>query len=513
MADKKPGNWLDRTILAVAPQWGLRRLQARWTSHAVSKQYDAAGDGRRAAGWHRSATDANAANRAALTVLRELSRDLRRNNGWARRAINVIANNTVGWGIAVKPIGARERRHMQAMAYWNAWANKTSCDWDGRLPFTGLQRLVMETVVESGECIVLRERATSSDGLALPLRIRVLEPDHIDTLRNGILGPGGGPIIQGVEFDKRGRRVAYWLFPRHPGSDRIVISEGLVSKRIPAEDVIHIYRIERPAQTRGVPWLASAIGKLQDFDDYDDAVLMQQKIAACFGAFVKDLDGASSPLGQADDPEDGMETLEPGHIQYLPPGKDVTFASPPPTTDHGNFTSTTLRRIAASLDITYEDLTGDFSKVNFSSARMARLAHWSSVVDWQWNMMIPQFCNGVWDWAMQAAATLEGWTDIPSADWSPPPMPMLDPQAEAKAYTSLVRGGIMTLAQVLRERGEDPDAHLAEIKKVNDQLDELEIVLDSDPRRTNTAGAAQADAATSEPAAPTNGKSDNYADA
>lgn len=490
---KKPGNWLDRVVMSMAPQWGLRRVRARAAAQALARHYDAAGAGRRTSGWKRFSSDPNAANGPALATLRELSRDLRRNNGWARRGIRVISTNTVGWGISAKPIGARQKRKGDALWYWDQWSRSPRCDFDGRLPFAGIQRLVMETVVESGECLVMRERGRPSDGGVIPLRVRVLEPDHLDTAKDGVLGDSGGPIVQGVEFDKRGQRVAYWIFKQHPGSAgrALLVSSTMVSERIAAEDVLHIYRVDRPGQVRGVPWLATAIAKLEDFHDYDDAVLMQQKIAACFAAFVQDADAERAPIGEEDPQDDQLETLEPGQISYLGPGKSITFAQPPATTDHANFSATTLRQIASGLDVTYEELTGDYSHVNFSSARMARLSHWSSVEEWRWNMLIPQLCDGVWAWAMEDAAIVEGWVQLPQADWSPPPMPMLDPDKEAAAYTKLVRSGVMTLQQVIRERGEDFVAHVAEIEEANKLLDEKGVWLDSDPRRTSAAGLTQ----------------------
>ena len=166
----------------------------------------------------------------------------------------------------------------------------------------------------------------------------------------------------------------------------------------------------------------------------------------------------------------------------------MTFAQPPTTSDNESFSATQLRRIAATIGVTYEDLTGDYSQVNFSSARMARLAHWANVYIWQWKMLIPQFCGGVWTWVMQMAAERFGWSDVPTAEWSPPPMPMIEPEKEGLAYSRLLRNGIMTLPQVIRERGEDYDTHLAEIKESNDRLDAMGIVLDCDPRKTSGTG-------------------------
>ncbi len=485
-------NWLDRLIIRLAPTYGLNRLRSKTTARLALRGYDAAGSGRRTAGWHRSSTDANGAAAGSLVRLRELSRDLRRNNGWAKRGIQVISSNSVGWGIKAKAKAETPELAKNAISLWDSWANSKACDFDGRLTFTGIQRLVMDTVVESGEALILKEAANASDGLPVPLRIRVVEPDYIDTRKTGNT-ESGGKIINGIELDGRGRRVAYWIYYEHPGALVSGTHATLSSRRIPDADVIHVFQVDRAGQMRGVPWLSSAIAKLNDFDDYDDARLMQAKIAACFGAFVTDIDGAGSAIGEqsGDDEEELLETLEPGHIEYLQPGKSITFPTTPNVSDHGAFSETQLRRIAASLGVTYEDLTGDYSRVNFSSARMARLAHWNNINEWRWNMLIPQLCDGVWSWFAELAAPLQGWKSTPTAEWSPPPMPMLSPEKEGLAYTRLIRSGVITYAQAVRERGEDPEGHIAEIQEWNNKLDAAGIVLDSDARKTSGAGLYQ----------------------
>jgi lambda family phage portal protein len=477
--------------MGIAPDWGLRRVRARAAADVMKRHYEAAAAGRRTSGWRRWTSDANAANAPALPALRELSRDLRRNNGWARRGIQAIVNNTVGWGIEAKAVASTPDMAAQALNTWQRWAYATSCDYDGRLPFSGgLQRLVLETIAESGEALVIREVASTADALASPVRIRVVEPDYLDSTRDAVAPMDSNPIVSGIEFDRRGRRLAYWIHDHHPGGN-FVAGTKYESRRVLAEDVLHIYKVDRPGQARGVPWLTAAIARLSDLDDYEDARLMQQKIAACFGAFVQDYDGAGAAIGEESTEDDRIETLEPGHIAYLPPGKSITFATPPGTTDHASFTSVNLRRVAAALGVTYEDLTGDYSQVNFSSARMGRLAHWANVEDWRWNMLIPQLCDGVWRWVMKAAAEVYGWHEVPTAEWAPPPMPMLEPEKEGLAYTRLVRGGFRTLPQVWRELGEDPESMLKEIAASNTELDRLKIWLDSDPRRVSAAGLTQ----------------------
>lgn len=409
------------------------------------------------------------------------ARNLTQNVGWARKGRNVIANHTVGWGIVPRPVGPIASK---VSALWKDWAESTECDPGGRLTFYKMQHLAMQTTSEAGEFLLKRVTAPTASGVAL--QIQVLEPDHIDTAKDLAQLPSGGQIVQGVELDSHGRRAAYWLFSEHPGSAR----KASTSTRVPAEDVIHVFDTERAGQVRGVSWFGAAIVKLKDLDEYEDAELLRQKIAACFAAFVTDVDGLAAPVGAGDAANPLYETLEPGQISYLPPGKQVTTASPPAVVDT-SFSTRNLRAVAAAIGATYEDLTGDYSQVNFSSARMARLVHWGHVSAWQHHMLIPLLCGGVWRWFDEAARVAGLWREPVRADWTPPPMPLIDPPQEALAYSRSIRNGFMTLPEVLRERGFDPGAHMREYAESNALLDTLGIKLDSDPRATSASGQTQ----------------------
>jgi lambda family phage portal protein len=464
----------------------------------LARHYEAASPGRRTANWNRARADANVASGPALADLRAHARDLVRNNSWARNGKRTIRDNTVGWGIQPKAVDAGAQGPAIG-SLWKRWAESTDCDADGRLTFYGLQKLIMSEVAEAGEVLVRRRMRQKRDGLPIPMQLQVLEADFIDTMRNGIQGQEGGPIIHGVEFDAIGRRVAYWLFDKHPGSN--LVGTSAISKRVTASDIAHIYEVERAGQVRGISWYSPAIVSLKDFDEFEDSTLLRQKIAACFAGFVTDYDGeAGGLIGQATtdpqaQPGDApIETLEPGMIMKLPPGKQITFAVPPGAPDDG-FSERTLRRIAAGLGVTYEDLTGDYSQVNFSSARMARLKHWSHVAGWRWDMLIPQFCDPAWRWAMDAA-TIAGSIQMPDgvaplAQWTPPPMPMIEPDKEGLALQRMVRSGAMTPSEMVREQGYDPETHWQEFKDDLDKLDELGIVLDCDPRKVSQTGQTQ----------------------
>lgn len=504
MASNRPtGNWIDRALGFVAPEAGLRRLRARVASELLQRHYEAASPGRRTSAWNRSSGDVNAVMGQGIARMRDVARDVVRNNALGESVVDTIANHTVGWGIVAKPAKPNAR----LMEAWKRWAGTTACDADGRNDFYGLQHLVMRTVAESGEVLVRRRRRLTSDGLPLPLQIQVIDPDFIDTSRNQIINRQraadgqtfeAGRIVHGVEFDVLGRRTAYYLFPEHPGGE-LVGGRGSASVRVPADGVQHIYRSMRPGQVRGVTWLAPVLLRLKDLDDFDDATLMKQKVAACLSVITSDVTGNSLPLGDPNDPTASamVDSLEPGLIINAAPGRTVEVVNPAATGDYVEYTRSVERRIATGVGLAYEDMTGDYTNLPFSAARMSRLHHWAKVDKWRWQMLIPLFCDPVWMWAMEAAAIMglakvdldsEGRPLLPEAEWTPPPPPMIDPANEALAYQRKIRTGLMTQSEAIRECGYDPKALLDEMAKDNKELDRLGLTLDSDARTRTQAG-------------------------
>jgi lambda family phage portal protein len=477
----------DRALFALAPQWALSRVRARAAAVQLARHFEAASSGGRTSGWRRSLADANTAAAPALATLRAHSRDLVRNNGWAKNGKRVIGRNVVGYGITPKLVGPPT-----FIAAFKEWAGSTQCDAAGRLTFSGLQKLSATTIFEAGEVLVRRRWRRPEDELALPFTIQVLEPDFLDTAKHNVRGQEGGRVVYGVEFDAIGRRVAYWLYPEHPGNGT---TASWTSKRVPASDVIHSYDIERAGQDRGLPWLSAAIAKLKNFDEFEDAQLMKQAVAACLAVFETDANDAGLPdLGTPDAKDPGVARIEPATITRLPAGRDVTVVNPPTVTDDG-FTVRTMRSIAAAIGVTYEDLTGDYSQVNFSSARMSRIAHWLNVWDWQFNMLIPQLCDPIVQWAVEAAlyaGLLRDGEKARASEWTPMPMPMTDPDKEARANAIRVRTGQASYQQIAREQGSDFAEIVRELGEGNAMLDAVGVHLDTDPRRVSQAGVTQA---------------------
>jgi lambda family phage portal protein len=469
-------NWLDKTISWLSPTAGFKRARARHAADMV-RGYEGASRGRRMANWKAGSTDANTEAASAGNRLRDRSRDLVRNNPWAARAVQVIASNTVGTGI----LPQAKNKRLQAL--WEMWGDTLACDADGRHNFYGIQALVMRSVVESGECLVRRRGRRIEDGLPLPFQLQVLEPDYLDIHKDGPIP--GGYMIQGIEFNQVGKRIAYWIYTDHPGN-RTGLALASRSTRVPAEDVIHVYRVDRPGQVRGVPWGAPAIVRLRDLADYEDAQLLRQKLAACFTAFVYDND-----IGAGDNNMPLAESLEPGAIEILPSGKEITFANPPAAEGYGEYTANVLRAVAMAYGVTYEALTGNLSNVNFSSGRMGWIEFHRNIECWIWQMLVPQLCGGVWSWFTQAASMMQ--YDTAEATWTPPRREMIDPSKELKAMNTAIRSGLTSLSESIRRLGDDPEQVLTELAADLRMLDKLGLVLDSDPRRDKGRDSAQSE--------------------
>jgi lambda family phage portal protein len=250
------------------------------------------------------------------------------------------------------------------------------------------------------------------------------------------------------------------------------------STLVPADSVIHVYEQIRAGQQLGVPFGVSSFMRVRDMDEYNDAQVIKQKLAAAYSMMI------TSPMDIASgaDAVTEFERVEPGMIYHLSPGEDVKFGNPPSVENFGEFSRTILQSVAAGFGTTYENLTGDLNNVNFSSGRMGWIEHHRNIEDWQYNILIPQLCQPIWKWFLEARE-LRNTTVNATAEWVPPRREMIDPVKEVKALTEAVRAGLISPQDAILEQGYDPNQVLEEFKDWNAKLDAAKIVLASDPRQ------------------------------
>lgn len=466
-----------------------RRAAAREKARTIAMHYRAARLGHRNEGIRPSGSDADLASRDRRKIS-FYARDMIRNSPFAARVQQVISGHVVGDGIIPKiqastGLGdtARQRIRDRGLQLIEDHLDTTDIDRHGLQNFYGLQTTAMNTIIDAGEVLIRRHRPANA-GLSIPLQIEVLEPDYIDDSRWG-RSLEGNEIREGIEYDADNNRIAYWLFTQHPGGEWRPGTSPYNSERVPADEIIHIFRVDRPGQTRGVSWFTPVAEKLLNLDDSEDAHLMRQKIAACFAAFHH-----TSPDGKSRPELGGM--LEPGVIMQIADDEDVTFSDPPEVGDFETFQKGVLRSAAMGVGITYEALTGDLSGVNFSSARIGRLEMDRNVSRWQWLMMVPMFLQPFGNWFVEAWAEVEQdeqfqvliWENRRTVrlTWVPPHRILVDPAREFTALREAVRSGFQSRQGVVRQLGVDPERLLQEQLQDKEEADRLKLPFDSDPR-------------------------------
>jgi lambda family phage portal protein len=486
---KPNSNWLDNTIGYFSPRAGFERQRARAAMQLLS--YDGAMSGRRTQGWQSGGTDANAELGQSIHFLRNRSRELVRNNPYASKAVSELVGNTVGTGIVPRAKTGNPDLDKRIDAEWPYFSER--CDPGGQYDFYGLQALMTRTTAESGEGLIRYRPRYSSDNLRIPLQLQVLESDFLDDHRTMGLS-NDGYIIQGVQFDPIGARAGYWLYNFHPGAVVLMNPRGgILSKLIPAEEVLHNYRMLRPGQVRGVPWLSPVMMALRDLDDYRDAERLRKKIEACAVAMVTQPEGTSGVRIGAPDPNDAsIDHFEPGLIMYGKPGQDVKFNQPHGVGGYREYLMTELQGIGAGVDVPYELLSNDLSNVNYSSYRAGMLSFRNTIEAYRWLVLIPNTCNPVWKRFIDILV-IQGKIPKPNygVQWTAPQFQSVDPVKDAQAAKTNLRLGRTTWPEMVIEAGQDPETQINEIEAWNKRFDKAGIVLDGDPRWVNEKGLAQ----------------------
>ncbi|MFA5632679.1 MAG: phage portal protein [Porticoccaceae bacterium] len=437
-----------------------RALHKIWGASPLASTHEAASTGRRTSGWFPWDTSPRREH-LRLALLRARSRDAYRNNAIARAAVDRLVSDIIGSGVSPKPMARTEDMRVQLINTWESWS--MFCDADAQTDFYGLQTVALRAMFESGEVLGLLE---SDDADGIHLKIRLIESDHLPFKNERLTN--GNRIVDGIELDARGRRVAYWLHPNHPGDFDLTGNDPV---RVPANRVLHLFEATRPGQLRGVPILSSVLMRLKDLDEFDDAQLVRQKIANLFVGFIKRPapEPGTEPLGPDGQPlsEDPAEqpplVFKPGLLQELGEGEDIEFSEPPGTPDgYREFTRSQMHIIAAALGIPYSLMTGDFSGVNDRVVRVAINEYKRRAMALIDNVLVPKFCVPIRN-AWVDAAILAG--ALPAAQaremkltrWTPHGWAYIHPVQEIEADVLAINNKLKSRSEALLERGYDAE--------------------------------------------------------
>lgn len=432
------------------------------------RTYDGGAGGRRwrGAGEQPSTTSAILAARATI---KNRARYQVGNNALARAGVDAWQSALVGSGIKCQSSHPDPNVRAHINAALEAWTD--FADADGVQDFYAMQGMVAGRMVVDGECLISHQ-VTEAGRYGL----RVLDIDQLDGSMTRELG-GGARIVQGVEFNASGERVAYHIFRDRPG-----IATTLQSIRVPGENLCHVFRPESPGQVRGLSWFAPVLLLSRERDETVDAIAKKIKITNMLAGFVIDPSGASAgfPVVPGETPSlDGVLEggLEPGTLKILNAGQDIRFSEPGSIGPEAiQFLTLTAREIAAGLGVPYESLTGDLSQVNYSSIRAGLVEFRRRVEAIQHGVLAFQFLRPVYRrWLtmeiLSGRMKADGFERDPelwlSCKWITPRSQWVDPQKDVEAELSAIAGGLMSRREAVASRGVDIEALDAEIAADN----------------------------------------------
>ena len=537
----KEANFRERALYAISPKRGNEMYQKRMRKEAEKAGSGIGTDGSRSAeikmaasyyGRHGASTTLNSMIGWLVggggaeddidvhgSLLRKRARDLYAGGGLARSGPNTLTTNVVGWGIKPKPkidaefLGlsdeARDAWERNTLREFELWAESAMCDAERQQNFYGLQELAFLSMLVSGDCFAL---FGMKENKRTPYQttIRILEADRIgnpESAGDSIVKEleNGGRIVDGVELDKEGAVVRYYIANRHPLAEEN--SGELTYTPIEAfgkdtgyPNILHIMTYERPEQRRGVPFVAACIEYLKQFDRYLTAELAAQVVSSMLTAFIiNDADGASVGLEDSVDEEEKVTDndlnleLRPGAIYDLPPGKKVETVNPlRQNTAFQGFCETFEILIGSGQNIPKEVLIHKYDS-NYTASRSALLDFWKTVRVYRskFNQM---FNQQIWEmWLSEAVAIgrveAPGFFDDPAIRrawcgcmWNGVTMGHVDPRKEVEAAILRIQHNLSTEEQEAAEyNGNDWSEVIRQRRKEIEALADLQVQEDFTP--------------------------------
>ena len=338
--------------------------------------------------WVFSPIEINTILKNDLQKLRTRSRNLARNDDTAVRYLSIKKQNVIGHtGIGLQAKnkladGTLDKDWNQSIeSEWKLWGRKrrkrgvsmapSAC---GQMSWLQLQWLINRTRAIDGECFVqiLKGYPHNEHRFAL----RLLNADLLDAGYGGNNEANGNRVEMGVEIDEFERPVAY-----HFQKDLSANGKD-ATIRIPADQIIHIFRNEYPGQRRGIPDFAPIMHKLKMLNGVHEAIVVGWRVAACKVGFIVSKDDSEFDVDPGEDPdfEEADSTPEsvfdatPGSFTKLDSSTDIkTFDAKYPDSTYAEGHKTFMRQLSNGLNTSSPTLSNDYSDVNYSSLRQALL--------------------------------------------------------------------------------------------------------------------------------------------
>ena len=446
--------------------------------------------------WMSTQLSADAEIRNSLRKLRDRSRELVRNNPYARQAKRTTQINIVGTGMKFQSLvlqqrgGKRDQRVNNLIEEkWAEWSEANSCDCAGKYSFHQFEWLAAGALCESGEAIFRIVRKPFGDS-NVPIALQMIESDLLDEEYDDKLLNKNNEWRNGVEVDEWGRPVRYAILTKHPG-DAYYLDYSANRKLhifVDAKDIIHLFLPERPGQNRGVPWFHSVMADMHQLQGYEEAAVIRARAGASIMGFIQNDQGEL--IGDEVQNNQRIQSFSPGEFRYLAPNESVQIPDIDyPSQQYEMFVKNKIRRFATGIGCSFETISKDFSETNYSSSRLSLLEdreHWKFCQKY----MIDNFHYRIFkEWL--ALSVLSGDLDFIDYTanskryckprWTPPAQHYVDPLKEIRAYREAEQAGYMSKSQVIAQtNGGDYDDIVSEIAREQDVADTLGVTLDKD---------------------------------
>lgn len=296
-------------------------------------------------------------------------------------------------------------------ANFSLWAESSRCWPDAQRvnTFTELIRLAVGVWVSTGEFLAAAENMRN-DGR--PFRTAI-QPIDIDRLSNPPLQMFDQNVRGGVRRDRFGAPMGYYIRRQHPADwmmtmDRKAYEWRYVPARRPwgRSNILHIYDTDRPDQSRGVSQMVAALKELKITKKFRDIVLQNAVVNATYAASIESelpsdviyqaMGGGTISEAVAQKAIEGYAggylnsiaqyagsaqnlTIDGVKIPHLYPGTKLQLH---PAGQGGplgtEFEMSLLRYIAATLGVSYEQLSKDYTQTTYSSARASMNETWKT---------------------------------------------------------------------------------------------------------------------------------------
>jgi len=333
--------------------------------------------------------------RAAADLMMARARDLSINSPAAKRIADTLADLMIGRGLQSYAVPftddliqlmyseapLRDRimldleYSLESDAFFEQWCEHADADGDNT--WHELERMACYELVNAGNAILLRCDIADPER-PISLCYQLIERDQLDTMQDRPASTGENKILNGIEYDGRNRKVAYWIHDSHPSSTYDYrVSGG--SSRIPANRIIHAYLRFRPSQRSGYPWAQEAYQAIRDCDWYLGSELTSAAIQSIL-TFIHKSPNHRNLTGL----EDGLDSEDEYGNSLLKLGAGVVFRgglddeleiaeSKRPSRDAAPFIQQIRVEEGMGAGISPVRLTRDYRTHSYTSARAAHL--------------------------------------------------------------------------------------------------------------------------------------------